>query len=167
MNESLLLPALITLAVLSCLRTGTDVYNAFVDGAKEGICAALEIAPYLCAILTVVALLRETGLMDYMQALCMPVLARLGLPQEAMGVVLLRPLSGSAALAAVANIMHTAGADSRAAVLSCVISGASETVFFTGSLYLGAAGIRRSRYAIPVSLLAYAAGVLTAAYIVR
>lgn len=167
MSESLLLPALLTLAILSALRARVDIYEAFVRGAREGLMTALEIAPYLCAVLTAVALLRETGMMDKAQALCAPVLSRLGMPEEAIGVILLRPLSGSAALAAVTDVMHTAGADSRAAVLCSVISGASETVFFTSSLYLGAAGIRRSRYAIPVSLIAYAVGVLAAAYIVR
>lgn len=167
MSESLLMPALLTLALLSCLRARTDAYEAFVRGAREGLMTALEIAPYLCAILTAVSLLRETGLMDRAQAFCSPVFAMLGMPAEAMSVVLLRPLSGSAALAAVTEVMRATGADSRAALISCVISGASETVFFTGSLYLGAAGVRRARYAIPVSLVAYAAGVVAAAWIVR
>lgn len=167
MSESLLMPALLTLALLSCMRARVDAYKAFVSGAKEGLTTAMEIAPYLCAILTAVSLLRETGLMDRAQALCAPVLSLLGMPVEAMSVVLLRPLSGSAALAAVTQVMHSAGADSRAALIACVISGASETVFFTGSLYLGAAGVRRSRYAIPVSLAAYAVGVLAAAFLVR
>lgn len=167
MSQSLLMPALLTLALLSCMRARADAYSAFVAGAKEGLLTALEIAPYLCAILTAVALLRETGLMDRAQALCLPVFSLLGMPEEAMSVVLLRPLSGSAALAAVTEVMHTAGVDSRAALVSCVVSGASETVFFTGSLYLGAAGVRRARYAIPVSLIAYAAGVMAAAHLVR
>ena len=167
MSQSILMPALLTLALLSCMHVRADAYEAFVCGSKEGLLTALEIAPYLCAILTAVTLLRETGLMDRAQALCMPICSLLGMPEEAMSVVLLRPLSGSAALAAVTEVMYTAGADSRAALVSCVISGASETVFFTGSLYLGAAGVRRARYAIPVSLAAYAVGVMAAAVLVR
>jgi len=165
-SEALLLPALLTLAVLCCLRAGRDVYGTFVLGAKEGLLMAAEILPYLCAILTAVSLLRETGLMDRLQALCAPALVSLGLPREAMGVVLLRPLSGSAALAAVSDVMRVCGADSRAARLCCVISGASETVFFTGSLYLGAAGVRRARYAVPAALAAYAVGVAAACALV-
>ena len=167
MSESLLLPALLLLAVLSALRARVNVYDAFVRGAKEGLATAAEIAPYLAAVLTAVALLRETGLMDAAQRLCAPALTRLGLPAESIGTILLRPLSGSAALASVADTLKTAGPDSRAARLCCVISGASETVFFTGSLYLGAAGVRRARYAVPVSLAAYAVGVIAAALIVR
>lgn len=167
MSESLLMPALITLALLSCMRAKVDAYAAFVRGAKEGLETAVEVAPYLCAILTAVALFRETGLMDRAQALCSPVCTLLGMPEEAMSVVLLRPFSGSAALAAVTQVMHTVGADSRPALIACVISGASETVFFTGSLYLGAAGVRHARYAIPISLAAYAVGVASATFFVR
>ena len=166
-SEALLLPALLTLALLCCLRARADAYAAFVRGAKEGLMTAVEIAPYLCAMLTAVSLLRETGLLVRMQALLLPTCTLLGIPVEAMSVVLLRPLSGSAALAAVTEVMRACGADSRAAVVACVISGASETVFFTGSLYLGAAGVRHARYAIPVSLAAYAAGVAASAALVR
>jgi len=165
-SEALLMPALITMALLCCIRTRSDAYAAFVCGAREGLMTAAEILPYLCAILTAVSLLRETGLMDRLQALCAPLLEGAGLPRETAGVVLLRPLSGSAALAAVSDVMRECGADSRAARLACVISGASETVFFTGSLYLGAAGVQRSRYAIPVALAAYMVGVMAAAMLV-
>lgn len=166
MNEALLLPALVTLAVLLCMRAHADAYGAFVRGAREGLETAAGVAPYLCAILTVTALLRETGLLDRAQALFQPALGWMGIPAQAMSVILLRPLSGSASLAAVSDVMRLCGADSRAGKLACVVSGAGETVFFTGSLYLGAAGVRRSGYAIPVALTAYAAGVAAAALIV-
>ena len=112
-SEALLLPALLTLALLCCLRARADAYAAFVRGAKEGLMTAVEIAPYLCAMLTAVSLLRETGLLDRMQALLSPACTLLGIPVEAMSVVLLRPLSGSAALAAVTEVMRACGADSR------------------------------------------------------
>ena len=166
MDESLLIPALLVLAVLSALRARADAYCAFVRGAREGLETALSIAPYMMAIFCAVSLLRETGLMDAAQALLSPLLLRFGLPEESLSVVLLRPLSGSAALAAVSEVIQACGADSRAARIACVISGASETVFFTGSLYLGAAGVRSGRYAVPAALAAYAAGVLAAAQLV-
>ena len=167
MGGSLFLPALLTLSVLYALRAKVNVYEAFVRGAKEGLDTALSIAPYLCATLTAAALLRETGVMDAVQALAAPLLAFAGLPEETVSVIVLRPVSGSAALAAVADVMRETGADSRASRIACVISGASETVFFIGALYLGAADVRRARYAVPVSLIAYAAGVTAAAMIVR
>ena len=115
---------------------------------------------------TLTALLRETGLLAALTEALRPALEALRLPGEAAAVILLRPLSGSAALAAVSDVMARMGADSRAARLCCVISGASETVFFTASLYLGAAGVKRSRYAVPAALVAYAAGVWAAAWLV-
>lgn len=162
-DSSSLLPGLVVLALLCGVRARIDVYGAFVRGAKEGLLTLIEMAPYLCAVLMAAALLRETGVMDALENLLAPALSLLGVPAEAAGVVLLRPLSGSAAMAAVQDVIARTGVDSRAARLCAVISGASETVFFTGSLYMGAAGIKSGRYAVPVALIAYAAGVIAAA----
>ena len=120
--SALFLPALCAAVLTAGLFARIDVYGAFVRGAKAGMETLLQMAPCLCAVLTLTALLREGGL--------------LGALTEA-----LRPLC-------------------------CVISGASETVFFTASLYLGAAGVKRSRYAVPAALVAYAAGVWAAAWLV-
>ena len=164
--SALFLPALCAAVVLLGLFARVNVYDAFVRGAREGLATLVQMAPCLCAVLTLTALLRETGLLGALTEALRPALEALRLPDEAAAVVLLRPLSGSAALAAVSEVIERCGADSRAARLSCVISGASETVFFTAALYLGAAGIRRARYAVPAALLAYAAGVLAAARLV-
>lgn len=164
---ALLLPALTVFVILLGLHRRVNVYEAFVRGAQEGLCTLVSIAPYLCAILTGTALLRASGAMDALIALLSPVFACFGLPAEVAGVVLLRPFSGSAALAAVSDIMQKCGADSRAGFLACVISSAGETVFFTSSLYLSAAGVKRTRYALPAALAAYAAGVVAAGMICR
>ena len=163
LDSSYLMPGLVVLALLCGLRARIDVYSAFVRGAKEGLLTLLEMAPYLCAVLTATALLRETGVMDTLTGLIAPALARMGIPSQAAGAVLLRPLSGSAALAAVQDVIVHTGADSRAARFACVISGAGETVFFVGSLYMGAAGVKSGHYAVPAALAAYAAGVIAAA----
>lgn len=163
LDSSYLMPGLVVLTLLCGLRARIDVYDAFVCGAKEGLFTLLQMAPYLCAVLSAAALLRAAGVMDAAESMLAPALARLNVPAEAAGVVLLRPLSGSAALSAVQDVIMRTGVDSRAARLSCVISGASETVFFTGSLYMGAAGVKKGRYAVPAALAAYAAGVLAAA----
>lgn len=162
-DSSYLMPGLVVLALLCGLRARIDVYTAFVRGAKEGLLTLLEMAPYLCAVLTATALLRQTGVMDALTALFAPLLAKMNIPSQAAGVVLLRPLSGSAALAAVQDVIVHTGADSRAARFACVISGAGETVFFVGSLYMGAAGVKSGRYAVTAALAAYAAGVIAAA----
>lgn len=159
----LLIPALVVFAVLSALARRVNVYEAFVQGAREGLETLLSILPYLAAILTAVALLRGSGAMDALTGLLAPLLNRLGIPEETAGVILLRPLSGSAAMGLVEEVMKTCGADSRAGRLACIVSGASETIFFTSSLYLGAAGVKSARYAIPAALIAYVSGVLAAA----
>ena len=161
-----LLPAMVVGCVLMGIRAKVSVYDALIRGAKEGLTTLMQMTPCLCAVMMAVALLRETGLMDAMSALLEPVFSRIGIPREAAPLVLLRPLSGSAALAAVNDVIRQCGVDSRAARLACVISGASETVFFTASLYLGAADVKRARHAVPAALLAYAAGVLAAARLV-
>lgn len=163
---SFLLPAMLTACVLGGLRARVDVYQSFVRGAKEGLATLFELLPVLASILMATALLRETGVLAAMARMLEPVMRAAGLPGECAGVVLLRPFSGSAALGAVKDAMDLFGPDSRAARLSCVICGASETVFFTGSLYFGAAGIKKGRYAIPVALIAYLAGVLAAGALV-
>lgn len=165
-DSSYLLPALVVFSLLCGLHARIDVYRAFVRGAKEGLMTLIEMAPCLCAILTATALLRETGVLSAMEEALSPLLRRLGVPAEAVGVVLLRPLSGSASLAAVRDVIARCGADSRAARFACVISGASETIFFTGSLYLGAAGARSAGYALPAALIAYAAGVAAAGFLI-
>ena len=164
--SALFLPTLCVAVMLTGLLARVNVYNAFVRGAKEGLATLAQMAPCLCAILSATALWRETGLLNALTDVLKPALEMLHLPGEAASVVLLRPLSGSAALAEVSDVMRQCGADSRAARLCCVISGASETVFFTASLYLGAANVKRARYAVPAALLAYAAGVLAATRLV-
>jgi len=162
-DSSYLMPCLVVFALLCGLCARIDIYSAFVRGAKEGLLTLLEMAPYLCAVLTATALLRQTGVMQWLTGLLSPALEQMRIPSQAAGVVLLRPLSGSAALAAVQDVIAHMGADSRAARFACVISGASETVFFTGSLYMGTAGVKSGRYTVPAALAAYAAGVLAAA----
>lgn len=128
--SALFLPALCIAVILAGLLARTNVYDAFVRGAEEGLATLIQIAPCLCAILSATALWRETGLLTALTDGLKPVFAALRLPGEAASVVLLRPLSGSAALAAVNDVIRQCGVDSRAARLACVISGASETVFF-------------------------------------
>ena len=164
---ALFLPSLVVLCVAYGLHRRVNVYEAFVSGAREGLCTLLSIVPYLAAILTATALFRVSGAMDMMIRLLEPVLALMKIPGEVIGVILLRPFSGSASLAAVSEVMRACGADSREGLLACVISGAGETVFFTSALYLGAAGVRRSRYALPAALIAYAAGGAAAGVLCR
>ncbi|MBQ4608915.1 MAG: spore maturation protein [Clostridia bacterium] len=165
-DSSVILPSLVVLVVLTGMRARIDVYSAFVRGAKEGLITLLHMAPYLCAILSASSLLRETGVLDALCGFLAPVLSLLGLPREIAPIALLRPLSGSAALSLVASVLEACGPDSRAGRLACVVCGANETILFTGALYMGAAGVKSARYALPVSLAAYAAGLAAAGFLV-
>lgn len=163
LDSSCILPAFAVFSLLCGLHARIDVYRAFVRGAQEGLSALKEMVPYLCAVFMAVQLLRRTGVLDGLEARLAPLLGALGIPAEAGSVVLLRPLSGSAALAAVRDVMGHCGADSRAARFACVISGASETMLFTASLYLGAAGVRSPGRIWAAACAAYAAGIAAAA----
>lgn len=165
-DSSVMVPALVVATVLCGLRARIDVYAAFVRGAKDGLNTLMDMLPCLCAVLTATALLREAGVMRLMEAVLSPALAHAGIPQEAAGVVLLRPLSGSAALSAARDVIAATGADSRAARYACVVSGASETLLFTGSLYMSAAGVRRAGGVWAAALGAYAAGLLAASFLI-
>ena len=162
---SALLPLLLFVAVLCALRRRADVYAAFVSGAKEGLLTLVGMAPYLAAILAATSLLRESGALDALLGMIGPALSALGVPAEVAPALLLRPLSGSAALAQAREVMRASGVDSRAARIVSGVCGASETVFFTGSLYFGAAGVRRTRYAIPAAMIGYLAGVAAAVWL--
>lgn len=159
---SALLPLLLFTAALCALRARADVYAAFVSGAKEGLLTLVSMAPYLAAILTATSLLRASGALDALLGLLSPALGALNIPPQTAPALLLRPLSGSAALAQARDVMSASGVDSRAARIVCVVCGASETVFFTGALYFGAAGVHRTRYAIPAAMIGYLAGVAAA-----
>ncbi|MBQ2991050.1 MAG: spore maturation protein [Clostridia bacterium] len=165
-DSSFILPTLALIAVLCGMRARIDVYDAFVRGARSGLMTLLGMTPYLCAVLTAVSLMRETGVMEAVERMAAPLLSLAGLPRETAGVVMLRPLSGSAALGAARELMAEMGPESRAAKIACVVSAASETIFFTGSLYMGAGGVKRARYAMPAAWIAYAVGVLTAGLVI-
>ncbi len=163
---SALLPLLLVGAALLALRARCDVYAAFVAGAEESLRTLAGMLPPLAAILTMTALLQESGALPALLSRLSPALGALGIPEAAAPALLLRPLSGSAALAQAREAIARCGVDSRAARLSCVVCGASETVFFTGSLYFGAARVRDTRYAIPAALIGYAAGAAAAVLLV-
>ncbi|MBE5802613.1 MAG: spore maturation protein [Clostridiales bacterium] len=138
------------------------VYDLFVTGAKEGLRVALQILPNLAAMLVAVSLMEATGLTAFLCRICAPVLTWLGLPAEIAPLVALRPLSGSAALAVLEQLLNQYGADSRIGLLASVAMGSSETIFYTVCVYLSSCKDRRTGYAIPCALAGMIAGLWTA-----
>ena len=157
------------LAGVACygMAKGVDVYDALLVGAGKGLEILLKILPALVTLLTVVAMLRASGGLEVLADVLAPVLGWLGIPPETVGLMLVRPISGSAALGVGSELISTYGPDSTIGRTAAVMRGSTETTFETIAVYFGATGIRKSRYAVPAALCADAAGFFFAALTVR
>ncbi len=156
------LPGLILVIVGGGFVKGVPVYEAFVKGAKEGLKTAATILPYMIAMLSAIILMQRSGFLSALTQLMTPVFSLLGIPQSVAPLMLLRPFSGSASLAMLQHILETQGADSRAGLIACTLMGSTETIFYTCGLYLGAAGVKKSKHAIPAALAAWLVGSVAA-----
>lgn len=144
-----------------------DVYEALLQGAARGLEILLRILPALISLLTVTAMLRASGALDLAAEILAPTLHWLGIPPETVGLMLVRPISGSAALGVGSDLIATYGPDSTIGRTAAVMLGSTETTFYTIAVYFGAAGIQKTRYAIPAALCADFAGFFFAAVTVR
>ncbi len=146
---------------------GVAVCEEFIEGAKEGIQFALRIFPYLVAILVAVGIFRAAGGIDILTRILSPLLDLIGLPAQVLPLVLVRPLSGSAATGLFAEIVKACGPDSYAAQLAGTILGGTETTLYVLAVYFGSVAIRKGRHALAAGLLADAAGVAASLVICR
>lgn len=163
-----MLPAVvIAAAALYGLLKGVDVFAAMSDGVADGLRVVLKIFPPLVGLLTAVAMLRASGALDALTSLCAPLLSLLGIPPETAMLMVLRPISGSGALAAGADIIARSGADSAVGRTAAVMLGSTETTFYVLTVYFGAVGIKKSRWAIPAAICADLAGFIASAWAVR
>ncbi len=164
---SLVIPLLLAVVTVWGLVRRVDVYTALTDGAAEGLRVLLRIFPNLVVLLTAVYMFRASGALETLTSWLTPALAALGIPPETAPLLLIRPLSGSGALAAGSELMETYGTDSTIGRTAAVMLGCTETTFYTIAVYFGAAGIRKTRYTIPAALTADVTGFLAAAWCVR
>ncbi len=155
---SALLPLLLLFCLLAGARARVPLYDAFLTGAEEGLKTARRILPSMIAMLCAIRAFSACGLMAHFCDFCAPVLSLLGIPREVIPLMLLRPLSGSASLAMLQELFAAYGPDSRIGLVASVMMGSSETVFYTCGLYLGTAGIKKSRHIIPAALAAWLCG---------
>lgn len=158
----LLIPSIVLAAALWALRKKQDVYSALLEGGQDGFRLLLSIAPALVMLLSAVHMLRASGAIDVMTTLLSPLSQLCGIPAETLPLVLLRPFSGSAALAVGADLMALYGVDSLVGRTAAVMLGSTETTFYTISVYFGAAGVKKTRYAVPAALIADLTGFLMA-----
>lgn len=147
------------------LRKKINVYDAFIDGAKEGFHTAVTIIPYLVAILVGIGIFRASGAMDFLIDGIRFGVTSLGLNAdfvEALPTILMKPLSGSGARGMMLDAMNTYGADSFVGRLSSIVQGSCDTTFYVVALYYGSVGIKNTRYTVPCALLADLAGAIAA-----
>ena len=163
----LLVPLLFLAGGIFALVRQQDAYGALLRGAQDGLRLVAVIAPSLIVLLSVVTLLRESGFFALLSGWLGPFFAQFGIPAELAPLMLIRPISGSAALAVGADLMREHGVDSLVGRTAAVMLGSSETTFYTISVYFGAAGVRRTRYAIPAALCADMVGFFCAALFTR
>ena len=152
------LPALAILLLVYGLLRGVNVYEAFAQGAAEGLPVLLKILPYLVAMLVAVRLLSDGGAIDAATRLLAPVCGAIGLDARLLPLLLLRPFSGSAAMAILTELFAEYGADSPVGLTASVLMGSSETIFYEVALYFGVVGVTKTRFAVPAALLAALVG---------
>jgi spore maturation protein SpmA len=162
-----ILPAILLSILLFGWVRGVKVYDAIIEGAKEGFNVALRIIPYLVAILVMVGLFRASGGLGLLVHILAPAANLFGLPAEALPVALLRPLSGSGTLGVIAEIFKTHGPDSFVGYMTSTIYGSTETTFYVLAVYFGAIGIKETRHAIPTCLLADLSGIIAGVFMVH
>ena len=162
-----IVPLLLLLAACAALRKKENAYDILLSGAAEGLKMLSSILPALVVLLTAVHMLRASGAFEILGKLLGPVFSLFGIPPETAMLVLIRPISGSAALAVGAELMGTYGVDSQIGRTAAVMLGSTETTFYTISVYFGAAGIQKTRYTIPAALFADFVGFFMASLTVK
>lgn len=154
--------------ILAGIRKKINVYDAFIEGAKEGFTTAVRIIPYLVAILVAIGVFRASGCMDYLTQGIASLVEMCGLNSDFVGALptaLMKPLSGSGARGLMVDAMSTYGADSFVGRLACIFQGSTDTTFYILAVYFGSVGVAKTRHAVPCGLLADFAGILAAIFV--
>ena len=154
--------------IVAGLRKKVNVYDAFVEGAKEGFSTAVRIIPYLVAILVAIGVFRASGAMDYLIGGIESLVKLCGINSDFVGglpTAIMKPLSGSGARGLMVDAMTTYGADSFVGRLACIFQGSTDTTFYILAVYFGSVGIAKTRHAVPCGLIADAAGIIAAIFI--
>lgn len=167
-SSNLILFAIIVAFIGGGLVRRINVYDAFIEGAKGGIQTSLTIIPYLVGMLVAIGVLRNSGVMGFIEAGFNWIFSQLGINTDftpALPTALMRPISGSGSRAMMVETMKTYGPDSFVGRLACMFQGSADTTFYIVALYFGSVGIRKTRYSIPYGLLADFAGVIAAIFV--
>lgn len=162
-----IVPSFLLLISLMALHKQEDTYGLLLEGGADGLRLVISILPALILLMTAVYMLRASGAVEIISHFLAPVFSCFGIPPETAMLVMIRPISGSAALAVGADLMREFGVESDIGRTVAVMLGSTETTFYTISVYFGAAGIRKTRYTIPAALFADFAGFFMASLTTR
>lgn len=158
--SSFAIPAFIFVVLVYGHLNGVNVYDSFVEGAKEGFTTAVKVLPYMVAMFVAIGIFRASGSMDILVSLISPVTELLGVPAQILPLVIMRPMSGIASTGILAEIFKVYGPDSFIGRVASTVMGSTETIFYTLSIYFGAVGIKKIRYTLWAALLAEIVGLI-------
>jgi spore maturation protein B len=164
---AVILPLLMVSAGLASVFKKNDVFESFKTGAFDGMLTIAKLLPTLCGLFCAVYMLRASGVFDTLSHFLEPVLDKLGIPGELTPLILMRPFSGSGALAISTEIMKNAGVDSMTGRMAAVMLSSSETTLYTAGVYFGASGVTRTRYALFAAFCAELTSIAVSAVAVR
>jgi len=145
----------------------TPIFDVFIEGARDGLTTVYKVLPSLLALLVAVGMFRSSGALDMIVYALSPAARFLGLPKEILPLALMRPVSGSGALAIFKDLINTSGADSTAGRIAAVMMGSSETTFYAIAVYYGSIGITKTRHTVPAALAGDLAGLIGSAIAVK
>lgn len=158
------IPAIFVVIIVYGINNDLLVYDVFTEGAKEGISTIIKIIPPLVGLMVAVGVFRASGALDLLIYLLSPLTSVLKIPPEALTLAIVRPISGSASLAVVSDVMNAYGADSFIGMLVCTMMGSTETIFYTLAVYLGAVGITKVRYTLVAVIIADIVGLIVSVW---
>lgn len=161
------IPFFIAIIIVSGLIKRVDVFDEFIRGAKENLSAAFEILPALIALMTAIGMFKASGALEVISEAISPITAFLGFPEECIPLAIIRPVSGSGALAVFESILNDVSPDSLAGRVASVIIGSTETTFYTIAVYYGITNVKKTRHAVASSLTADLTGFIMSALTVR
>lgn len=160
------IPCLVSFVLLYGLVKKVPVYDTFVEGAQDGFGTAIKLIPYLVGMMVAISVFRASGALEFILSLLSPVLNLLHIPSEIVPLAIIRPISGTGALAITTNIIEQHGPDSFLGRLASTIQGSTDTTLYILTVYFGSVGIRQIGYALKVGLWADFAGMVAAIVIV-
>lgn len=154
------LPSIIFIILTVAIIRKVPIYEAFIEGAKDGVKVSLNIVPYLTAIIVAISMLRASGAIDSLAVLCSGLLDKIHLPADILPLAFVRSLSGSAAIGVFSDIVSNNDINSYTSKLAAIMMGSSETTFYVLTVYFGAVGIKKYRYALLTGISADIIGII-------